>query len=230
MSKMRRSISPIVLCVIFFMTACQKYEYTDPEGLVIKSEDGLAYRLICPLDEMQQKWEKLVFAREKLNVKIEQDEIGEVITTHESEKEEYSYTIYNRKGKEESEIKIFKQPNQEYAYIISQKSYLEYEKEADSRTFMTSDGAVYIVLRPDNKKYTQRKWEKLAFKKEKLKNKIKKNMLGEIIEHYEDESVFTMYHIKGKEDSEIKIIEKPNLGYIYVIPYESYVKYEEEAG
>ena len=87
---------------------------------------------------------------------------------------------------------------------------------------------MYIILHPIDKSQKQQEWEKIVFEKEKLREKIDKEMLGEMMEHHEDEDgyTFTIYHIKGKEDSEVKILEQPRLGYTYVIPHNSYLKYE----
>lgn len=107
------------------------------------------------------------------------------------------------------------------------------DMSTEQRALVTSDGVEYKVILPSNGDYEQQKWEKLVYKKEKLKDKINKNMIGGMLKHHEDEDedyTFTLYHIKGKEDSVVKIMEQPKWGYIYVIPYESYVKYEEEAG
>ncbi len=87
---------------------------------------------------------------------------------------------------------------------------------------------MYIILHPIDKSQKQQEWEKFVFEKEKLREKIDKEMLGEMMEHHEDEDeyTFTIYHIKGKEDSEVKILEQPQPGYTYVIPHNSYLKYE----
>ena len=67
-------------------------------------------------------------SKEELELKIGKEHVGEKIENHIDEDAEYTFSIYNIKGKEGSEVKIFKQPGREYIYVIPHDEYVKYEE------------------------------------------------------------------------------------------------------
>ena len=136
---MKIRINLLIMATVLCLAACGSEPQTggdnvlqEPTGSVtsrgIITENGTHYVTVCNVKSKQQEWERLVFEKEELELKIGKEHVGEKIENHIDEDAEYTFSIYNIKGKEGSEVKIFKQPGREYIYVIPHDEYVKYEE------------------------------------------------------------------------------------------------------